>query len=218
MTNIKLIKSLPYLRSLAGCLLLLLASQPALAFNFTTNSTTDAVDSTPGDGICETALANGICTLRAAIQESNAGDLDITDALSLRGVSESVSIIDAADIDRVLDIHNVDVQIENLTIQNGQTIGVEGGGIRSVLGALTIRNSTLSSNETTGFGFGGGGLYSSGPLIIDNATITNNRSSRGAGILQFSNNMTISNSHQHHHRWQYCSARRRRWHLFSLRL
>ncbi len=221
MTSINFIKSLPYLRSLTGCLLLLLASQPALAFNFTTNDTSDTVDSTPGDGICETALANGICTLRAAIQESNAwpgkdsihiaagtytlsltgtdntavaGDLDITEALSLRGAGESVSIIDAADIDRVLDIHNVDVQIENLTIQNGQTIGIEGGGIRNVFGALTIRNSTLNSNETTGFGFGGGAVYNIGPLVIDNTTITNNRSSRGGGILHFSNNMTISNS------------------------
>jgi CSLREA domain-containing protein len=34
----------------------------------TVNSTGDGVDETPNDGVCETALGNGVCTLRAAIQ------------------------------------------------------------------------------------------------------------------------------------------------------
>ena len=37
---------------------------------FTVNSVVDAVDANPGNGICTTA--GGICTLRAAIQETNA--------------------------------------------------------------------------------------------------------------------------------------------------
>ncbi len=36
---------------------------------FTVDSTGDAGDATPGDGIC--ATAGGACTLRAAVQESN---------------------------------------------------------------------------------------------------------------------------------------------------
>src|SRR5436190_21297003 len=44
---------------------------PAWAATFTVNSTADAVDAKRGDGVCETAPGNGICTLRAAIQESN---------------------------------------------------------------------------------------------------------------------------------------------------
>ncbi len=36
------------------------------------NSTGDTGDANPGDGACETAVGNGLCTLRAAIQESNA--------------------------------------------------------------------------------------------------------------------------------------------------
>ncbi|MEA2622083.1 MAG: hypothetical protein QOH61_993, partial [Chloroflexota bacterium] len=46
---------------------------PALApgaVTFTVNSTSDAADVTPGDGICQTATA-GVCTLRAAMDESN---------------------------------------------------------------------------------------------------------------------------------------------------
>src|SRR5215813_2584168 len=39
---------------------------------FLVNRTTDFEDAIPGDGVCETAPGNGLCTLRAAIQESNA--------------------------------------------------------------------------------------------------------------------------------------------------
>jgi CSLREA domain-containing protein len=37
---------------------------------FTVDSTLDAVDAAPGDGLC--ATGGGVCTLRAAIQEANA--------------------------------------------------------------------------------------------------------------------------------------------------
>jgi len=39
---------------------------------FTVNSTLDQGDANPADGVCETAPGSGICTLRAAIQQSNA--------------------------------------------------------------------------------------------------------------------------------------------------
>lgn len=48
----------------------LFASAPSYAADFAVNSTTDAVDANPGDGACATSA--GVCTLRAAIQESNA--------------------------------------------------------------------------------------------------------------------------------------------------
>ncbi len=38
----------------------------------TVDSTGDEEDANPGDGVCETAAGNGVCTLRAAIQEANA--------------------------------------------------------------------------------------------------------------------------------------------------
>ncbi|MCB9461185.1 MAG: hypothetical protein H6670_16130 [Anaerolineaceae bacterium] len=94
------------------------------------NSTLDAVDANPGDGIC--ADVSGNCTLRAAIMESNVfpltqtihvpagtylltipgtdedaaatGDLDITDPLLLIGDGQGETIIDGNDLDRVFDI------------------------------------------------------------------------------------------------------------------
>ncbi len=50
----------------------LVAASPAQAVTFTVTSTGDAVDTTPGDGDCTTALPGGACTLRAAVQEANA--------------------------------------------------------------------------------------------------------------------------------------------------
>src|SRR5207237_605300 len=35
------------------------------------DATSDTGDATPGDGLCETSTGNGICTLRAAIEETN---------------------------------------------------------------------------------------------------------------------------------------------------
>ena len=45
------------------------APQSAAATTFTVNSTVDAPDANPGDGICDDGLGN--CTLRAAVTESN---------------------------------------------------------------------------------------------------------------------------------------------------
>src|SRR6516164_5100449 len=46
-------------------------STSAQAAVFTVNSPFDVSDSNAGDGVCETAPGNGVCTLRAAIEETN---------------------------------------------------------------------------------------------------------------------------------------------------
>ena len=45
---------------------------------FIVNDLGDQGDATPGDGICETGTGNGICTLRAAIEEANTSSGTIT--------------------------------------------------------------------------------------------------------------------------------------------
>src|SRR5215470_2926026 len=102
----------------------------AEAKHFNVNSTQDAVDVDPGDGIC--ATATGKCTLRAAIQEANAlpgpdeifvpgavytltipgaaedcgatGDLDITDDLTIQGAGAQATIVDGGRLDRVFQV------------------------------------------------------------------------------------------------------------------
>jgi CSLREA domain-containing protein len=58
------------LGSLIILLVLALGTGTASAAAFAVNSTADAPDANPGDGVC--ATASGACTLRAAIQEANA--------------------------------------------------------------------------------------------------------------------------------------------------
>ena len=114
-------------------LLLLLAAwiDASSAATLAVNSSVDAVDVSPGDGICATATA-GQCSLRAALMEANAapefdtislpagvyaltrmgrdedagasGDLDISSNLALVGAGPDVTIIDAQSVDRVLHV------------------------------------------------------------------------------------------------------------------
>ncbi|MFC1747594.1 PKD domain-containing protein [Pseudomonadota bacterium] len=105
-------------------LVLLTAASCALATEFTVNSVGDVQDAKPGDGVCETVPDNNICTLRAAIQETNAypghdtivvpsgvytlvlrgfesvtddsfGDLDITDSVDIQGAGADTTVIQA---------------------------------------------------------------------------------------------------------------------------
>jgi len=51
---------------------LLLVPYGAGAATFTVNTTASAPDALPGDGVCATTLPGAPCTLRAAVEESNA--------------------------------------------------------------------------------------------------------------------------------------------------
>ena len=91
----------------------------ASAATFTVSSTSDRVDTVPGNGTCRTSA--GTCTLRAAVQEANAlagadtivlrsatypltlapglvdgaqhGDLDVTGPLTLAGAGATATIV-----------------------------------------------------------------------------------------------------------------------------
>lgn len=159
-----------------GILLLgILLSVPVFGASIVVDSTLDAVDTNPGDGLCMTAAAQ--CTLRAAIQETNqlpgadvitlptggyslsipgegedlgaTGDLDILDDLTLQGSGADLTQINGAAMDRV--IHSIGfgktVVLADLHIVNGKTInGNDGGGVTFVLGNGTIRRCFIESN------------------------------------------------------------------------
>ncbi|MCI0397112.1 MAG: right-handed parallel beta-helix repeat-containing protein [Chloroflexi bacterium] len=212
-----------------------LAFLPFVVTPFTVNSTVDAVDNSPGDGRCETAPGNRICTLRAAIQETNAlpgtdtillpantyvltlagsnedgataGDLDVTDALNLRGTNSSNTIVNGNDIDRVFHVISASVLISDLTITNGRvdTTDQGGGGIYNEPGSvLTLERLTVSNNEAIGSGSSGslygGGIYNRGSLTINNSAIVNNvltnlsYGGSGGGITSSSGTVSITNS------------------------
>jgi CSLREA domain-containing protein len=200
------------------------------AAGFTVNTTADTDDANPGNGVC--ADGSGNCSLRAAISEANAlagadtitlpagtytlavggtgedanatGDLDITDDLTINGVDQDTTIIDAAQIDRVLQITDtVTVVINEVTIRNGETLagvagsgddGEDGGGIHNT-GNLSLSRCSVISNGTGGGGQGapeantkggpggrgghGGGIYSSGSLTLTNSSVMENTTGAG---------------------------------------
>ena len=176
------------------------------AATFTVNSTTDAVDSTPGDGVC--ATAGSVCTLRAAIQEANAlagddiitlpagaytltiagadedaastGDLDLASNITLNGAGAGTSIIDGGALDRVFHVTGAfTVNLSDVTVRNGNILG-SGGGIFND-GTLNITNSVFSSNSTNSgdpYWGNGGGIYNDGTLnITDSAFFGNSTNS-----------------------------------------
>jgi CSLREA domain-containing protein len=163
------------------------------ATTFTADSTADAVDADPGDGVCETGTGNGVCTLRAAVQEANAtpgsslielsagdytlaipgmdedgaasGDLDVLGNLTIRGVDRLQTIIDGSALDRVFHVlSGGNLHLEQLMVQNGY---------------LKHRDPASSTNEP------GAGIYNpSGMLRLTNAGVCRNKIEGfgGAGI------------------------------------
>jgi len=182
----------------------------AFAANYTVNDSGDAGDANPGDGICATASSK--CTLRAALEESNAHtgadnitipamtihlqkELWITYRLgydkpvTINGAGQGQTIIDGNNITRVFLIESRQSKhtISNLTIRNG-------------------RNTNAQANiYRPGFG---GGIFADAHLDLNNVTITNNTALEGGGLyVEFGfapptpfhpivnlNNVTITNN------------------------
>ena len=161
------------------------------ACTFRVNSLADAPDANPGDGSCESAT--GLCTLRAAVMESNAysytsaieipsglyeltlpaksggGRLEITRGVKIQGAG--ATIIDGHGADIVLYVKSGNVAINNLTVQGGNSQG--GAGIRVDDATVALNNLTIKNNNAV---TGGGGLYitNEGTVTIRRSTISNN--------------------------------------------
>ncbi len=187
------------------------------AATFTVNSTDDAVDAAPGDGMC--ASAAGTCTLRAAIQETNAlagpdtinlptgtytltipgdgedlagtGDLDVTDDLTVNGDGPTSTIIDGNGLDRVLHIQGLvsAVNVSGVTVRNGDTSSGGGGIFSSSNTDLTLTDSIVEFNRA----HSGGGISHHGSGIFTNVEIRGNSAAFGAGISN-NNSLTLTNS------------------------
>jgi len=188
----------------------------AAAFNV--NDTADAVDASPGDGVC--ASAGGTCTLRAAIQEANAGpgadtvsvpagtyvlsiagsddsaaagDLDVTDPLTIVGAGARTTIIDANGIDRAVHaIASNGLTISGVTLRNGLAASnTDGGGIESGTGALRLTDVAVVNNAATR---DGGGLNKSlGTLVMTDVTLSGNSAVNGGAVAHQAGNLDMTN-------------------------
>jgi len=197
------------LRQLLIAILCLLAGAvPVAAAQFIVNNTTDEEDFNSGDGVCETAPGNGVCTLRAAIQEANAlpppheiilpagtytltiGELDINTDLTINGAGAATTIIEASrpasgnpfNVFTVISVTGVpipiNVGISGVTIRNGFANGA-GGGIVN-LGTLHLTDVMVTGNHA---GDEGGGIRNFGTVTLTRSTVSGNTAGIAGGIF-----------------------------------
>lgn len=168
----------------------------AQAATFAVNDTTDAIDASPGDGVCATRFES--CTLRAAVMEANAlpghdriemapgvyhltlsdpsdggehaGDLDLHESVDLVGGAVNQVIVDADEQSRVFEIHEgVElVSMEGFTIQDGNAYAEP-----------EHAEGPLHDAE------GGGILAWAEELRLDGMLVTRNAAFDGGGINHF---------------------------------
>ena len=112
-----------------------------------------------------------------------AGDLDITDDLTIVGLGTDISIIDANNVDRVFhvapNVELISVEFRNFAIQDGYVL--PGGS-----GANIFNNANLTLNNIVvqrGDAVEGAGIYNTDDLVINDSLITDNHASFGGGIL-----------------------------------
>ncbi len=145
----------------------------------------EAVIQANGTGAVDTiVLGPGTYTLSiGGVNENSAatGDLDITRDLIIQGADATTTIIDGNSLDRVFDLLNNDLTIDNVTITGGDVVGGGGGGLllSNATSITTINNSVISGNSTQN---SGGAINNAGTLILDNVFIGGNHATLGGGI------------------------------------
>jgi len=208
--------------TLLAPLLWLLLVAVANAATFNVNSTDDIPDANPGDGVCETALGNHVCTLRAAIQEANAtpgydavnlqanaqyllarpglddtslnGDLDIRDSVDIVGAGAASTIIDGNNIDRVFHVL--------ACIGNAGSCAL--GNVVASMSGITIRHGYTACADLVCDNGSGGGIFmdaiftggnSLGPtLTLTDCVIEENTAVGGGGGIYVGGQLTLIHS------------------------
>jgi CSLREA domain-containing protein len=200
-----------------------LLTQPAAPNSpFNVNSTADVTDANPGDGVCETAAGNGVCTLRAAIQETNVltgtdlimvpagiyvlsipgtdengaltGDLDVTDNATIVGTGQTDTVIHGGSLDRVFHITgSPDPVVEIHSLKvTNGRVMGFGGGISVSNGAKLVLNNTTVMNNYADVG---GGIDSPGITEIYSSTIRDNIAFSAGGGIRLSSTGVLTLSH-----------------------
>jgi CSLREA domain-containing protein len=169
--------------------LALTAVAPARAAVFVVNSTLDAVDVAPGNGICDADPgAPTVCTLRAAVQEANAlaGD----DVIQLGAATYLLTIAGLEDDGLAGDI---DV-FSNVRIEGSgrdatvieQTTGDRVFHVTFLGGALELTDLTVTGGDTASNPSNlGGGILNVSMLTLERVEVTGNRASIGGGVFNF---------------------------------
>jgi len=178
---------------------------------FSVNSFLDAVDADPGDGAALTS--DGVTTLRAAVMEANAlegddsislpsgryeftlpgwedsaaaGDLSVTDGLTVLGADAETTIVDAAGLDRIFRVtSDVRLDLSGLQLTNGFA---HSGGAITNSGTLTMTDCILQGNRAD---TNGGAVYNAGVSTLTRTTFESNLAQSGGAIHSFFSTVTL---------------------------
>ncbi len=176
----------------------------AAGFLYQVNSAGDEPDALPGDGFCETA--GGLCTLRAAIEEANAGagddgiDINLPAGTGINLTSPLPALSTNMDITgpgalkltvrrsaggtyRIFDVTTTGaVTLSGMTITGGASSGTGGGVQNNNAGTVNIAGCLLWFNSAGG---NGGAIFNSstGTVNVINSEFLANRAGSGAGIF-----------------------------------
>ncbi len=178
-----------------GTFTLLLSGSAFAAPIFNVNSTADAVDDNPGDGLCHTIA--GTCTLRAAVMEANrtsgigatinlpvgtytllipaagsddeaSGDLNLTAPTS---GDPHITIAGAGTATTIIDANQMDRVVRVEASRKAQFQGI------------TLRGGYVTN--------GGGGILNFGTLVLDHVSISSNSSETDGGGIYNVGAMTL---------------------------
>ena len=203
-----------------SCLMLLTVAlvSPIYALDFTVTKTEDTNDgncdadcslreaiiaANDNAGLDVITLPAGTFTLTitgTAEDDGATGDLDIIDDLTIIGAGADMTVIDGGGLDRVFDIRDPIfpgsvVQINGVTVQNGN-VADSGGGIFVQSGnELNLVNSNVYQNSSTG-GDGGGGVYVQGSstAVLSRTSVISNTSQGVGGGINNNNVLVVVNS------------------------
>lgn len=144
----------------------------------------------------------------AGAHDASIGDLDLTDDVRITGAGQGATVIDGNLQHRIFEgASGVSVAIEQLTVKNGSAPADSafgeriGAGIR-IQGTGTVNDVTLTGNDATNNGHGGGiasdrdsGAAPVPTLTLNRVTATGNRAGLGAAVNErFGGTLTINDS------------------------
>jgi hypothetical protein len=132
-------------------------------------------------------------------------NVEITRSVIFQGAGPGITIIDGQVTDTAVLVSGpVTVSISELTIQNGDTTSLDGGGVLNESGIVTLSNVVVENNRA----LSGAGITNDGTMILDGVIVRNNVADEvvanisicedcaGGGIYNLSV-MTITNSTIH---------------------
>jgi CSLREA domain-containing protein len=205
-------------RLVALCALSVALSPTARAFTtYQVNSTDDAHDAIPGNGICQT-VTPGICTLRAAVEEANVtggvigvpagtytlpiGQLGVTHDMTLQGAGSGGTVITGGQVSRIFQVTSagvVTLTLRDLTLRDGKPADAfePSGGAISSGQHVTLQRCLLTGNQAAK----GGAISCGGSncvLTIEDTDLSANQSSGIGGAVAISRgSLTLTRSTIH---------------------